>query len=709
MKTTYQYKAFLSYSHRDHKAATWLHKALEKYRLPDQLKEQLQAQALAKGEREPTTDKLGRIFRDREELPAADDLTVEVKKALESSEFMIVLCSPNAAASRWVNKEVIEFKKLRGDAYVLPIILEGEPGASADKNTDAAEECFPPAIRFKVGADGQLSRKRAEPIAADVRKSADGRQRALLKIIAGLLGVGLDQLIERELRRKQRRVIAVTAASLIATLVMGVLTTQAITAKREAERNRAQAEDLVEFMLTDLRQKLDAVGRLDVLDSVGEKAVEYYNAQPVDGMEDSSVGRRARAFHLLGEVEEKRGDMDNSQEMFNQAKVATAALLARSPNDPQRIFDHSQSVYWAGFLDWRRGNFEATMAAFKEYKQYSEQLVAIDPDNPDWQMELGYAYGNIGALQLRSLDQPRAAYRNYVAAADLHEKLIAADPDNLSFQFSHAENYAWMGDALRQFGHADEAVAARKTQQKILENILERDPRHKTALKQLSINYAAQGWIAFYQQNAVAQELFEKAAAIVGGLVESDPENEYWQGLQHDNQLRLVIAYRAFGHLDKAELAFEKNEKLSAQVADRNIKNIERRIAHGLYRPFVGLGLQASKKGHAAINGDALRLLGKAATDELGVSHYQHGRRTIGDIYMLAIKGLLASGESAEAHQLLGRLWSGETIIGPLKLTAEQDPRWVNIVAELAFLRGDAELLTQLKTDLEKRGYKLTF
>ena len=709
MSAAYRYKAFLSYSHQDHKAAAWLHNALEKYRLPDQLRAAHASKNKHHERQGDIAGRLGRIFRDRDELPAADDLTAEVKKALQSSEFMIVLCSPRAAASRWVNKEVIEFKKLRGDAFVLPIILEGEPGASTDGQNGADKECFPPAVRFRLGADGQLSRKKAEPIAADMRKSADGRQRALLKVIAGLLGVGLDQLIERELRRKQRRVIAITAASLVATLVMGVLTTQAITARRDAEQNRAQAEDLVEFMLTDLRKKLDAVGRLDVLDSVGEKAVAYYDAQPFEGMADGSVGRRARAFHLLGEVEERRGDMNSAQAMFDRAKHATAALLARSPNDPQRIFDHSQSVYWAGYLDWQRGNFQATLAAFQAYQRYSEQLVALDPENPDWQMELGYAYGNMGALQLRSMSQPRAAYKNYAAAADIHEKLIAADSDDLSFQFSLAEKYAWMGDALRQFAHADEAMAARIKQQEILANILADDPQHKTALKQLAISYAGLGWIAFYQGDAEAQALFKKAAEIADRLVASDPENKNWQGIQGNNHLRLVVAYLAFGQPKLAAAVFEKNEFLSVLAPEKNIENIEQRIYHGLYRPLVAMRLRAASHGFSAVKEDAVRLLEKAITDELTIVANQHGRRTIGDVYMLAVKSLLAAGESAEAHRLLGHLWAGQTVLGRLKFDAEQDPRWVNIVAEIAYLRGDKKMFEQIKKEFEKRGYQLTF
>jgi len=698
----FRYKAFLSYSHKDQKAAMRFHRALENYRLPKHF-------AGNNPSADAHNDRLGRIFRDRDELPAAEDLTAEVKKALESSEFMIVLCSPRAAASRWVNKEIIEFKKLRGEAFVLPVILEGEPGASAEDQNTAANECFPPAVRFKLDANGQLSRRLAEPIAADMRKSADGRQNALLKVIAGLLGIGLDQLIERELRRKQRRVIAVTVASLLATLVMGVLTRQAITARHDADQNRAQAEDLVEFMLTDLREKLDAVGRLDVLDSVGAKAVSYYDAQSVDKLGEGSIGRRARAFHLLGEVEELRGDMDDAQAMFDRAAGSTAALLARSPDDPQRIFDHSQSVFWSGYMDIRRGNFATALSSMRLYKVYAEQLVAIAPKNPEWQMELSYAYSNIGTLQLLNMHQPREAFANYSAAVDILKDLIAANPNDPTLLLNLADMFAWSGDALRNFGLASKTMAARAKQQKILEGFLTLNPRHKDALRQLSICFAAQGWIAFYQQDPAAGGYFEKAEEILDTLAESDPENRAWQRLQSDNQLRLARVNMVYGQLENADAAFEQSGHLPVPQIVENEANIGDRIFWGLHRPYIELKLQAFKKGFTAVKNDAVLLLKVATSDSLDVTQHEHGRRAVADIYMLAIRSLLAAGDNAKAQRLLSSLWAGETILGPLKFGAEQDPIWVNIVAEIAFLRGDTTLLTKLKNDYEKRGYKLTF
>jgi hypothetical protein len=89
-QTTGKFRAFISYSHADKSAADWLHRALEAYRLPSRLV----GQQTAVGE---VPAKLTPIFRDRDELPAAGDLSIELRTALEQSSFLIVIASPSAA------------------------------------------------------------------------------------------------------------------------------------------------------------------------------------------------------------------------------------------------------------------------------------------------------------------------------------------------------------------------------------------------------------------------------------------------------------------------------------------------------------------------------------------------------------------------------------------------------------------------------------
>ena len=118
--------------------------------------------------------------------------------------------------------------------------------------------------------------KRAEPIAADLRDSGDGERLGLLKIVAGMLGVGLDEIVQRDAARRQKRLHLIAAASVIGMAVTSTLAVVAIDARDAARDQRREAEGLVGFMLGDLRQKLEPIGRLDALDAVGARALGYY-------------------------------------------------------------------------------------------------------------------------------------------------------------------------------------------------------------------------------------------------------------------------------------------------------------------------------------------------------------------------------------------------------------------------------------------------
>lgn len=210
MSADYKYRAFISYSHKDEKWASWLHKALETYTVPKHLV----------GQETPmgtVPEQMGKVFRDREELSSSHSLGSELTQALDDSACLIVICSPHAAQSHWTNEEIKAYKRLGREKRIFCLIIAGEPHASNNPDT-LDNECFPHALRFRAGPDGELTDDPSEPIAADARPRADGRMNAKLKLISGILGVGYDDLKQRELRRQKKRKAINTAA-----LTMGAL------------------------------------------------------------------------------------------------------------------------------------------------------------------------------------------------------------------------------------------------------------------------------------------------------------------------------------------------------------------------------------------------------------------------------------------------------------------------------------------------------
>jgi hypothetical protein len=199
--TDYKYWAFISYSHADAKWGDWLHEALETYRVPKRLVGKASRHGVLPARLYPD-------FRDRDELAGSSRLNQNIMAGLRGSRYLIAICSPRSAASRWVNAEIQAYKAMGREDRVLCVIVDGEPNAAPDSGL---LECFPPAVRFRAGSDGQLSSVESEPIAADAREGKDGRKKALLKLLAGLLEVGFDELYQREQVRLRRAKLLRTA------------------------------------------------------------------------------------------------------------------------------------------------------------------------------------------------------------------------------------------------------------------------------------------------------------------------------------------------------------------------------------------------------------------------------------------------------------------------------------------------------------------
>lgn len=213
-KDEMRYWAFISYSHRDKAWGDWLHKAIEGYQVPRRL-------VGREGRDGPLPRRLFPVFRDREELPSSADLSNNINGSLELSRHLIVICSPRAAVSRWVNEEILAYKRLGREDRILALVVDGEPNAT-DRPDSGELECFPQALRHRVGPDGRLLPDRVEPIAADARTEGDGKANALLKLLSGLLGVPYDELRQREKQRRRRQRIQWAFAALALVAVIAV-------------------------------------------------------------------------------------------------------------------------------------------------------------------------------------------------------------------------------------------------------------------------------------------------------------------------------------------------------------------------------------------------------------------------------------------------------------------------------------------------------
>jgi len=516
-----RYRAFISYSHLDRAAAEWTHRSLETYRAP---------RNLARKGGQPADRDLRPIFRDRDELAGSPDLGETIRDALDRSDTLIVLCSPAAARSRWVDQEAAYFLTRRDARQVLCVITGATP------STMGLDEILPPALKASLPAG-------VEPLAVDLRKSGDGSRLARLKMAASLLDVSLDQLVQRDARRRLAAMGAFTTAALVLVLVMGALTLATLHSRQVARDQRDETESLVAYMLGDLREQLEPVGRLDVLDGVSGRVLAYYAKARTDQLDDRALAQRAKAQTLLGTIRERRGDLAGASDAFSQAAATTHALVKRDPRDGDRVFDEAQNVYWLAYVALRQGDTAKAEQGFQRYGELARTLVALDPSRADWRLEVAYAKSNLGTLLFEQgrAEEALGAFRAALVAFEAERVRAPRDQDRL---VDAVDAHAWVADTLLRLGrprdaHVERADAAALLAQASAGAVADKPLAGRSLAAQLALARLELD----LGKVAEARARSDKALAGLRALVALDPSNARWR------------EYVLIGELDAIDLA----------------------------------------------------------------------------------------------------------------------------------------------------------
>lgn len=408
------YWAFLSYRRadnleQDRNWASWLHMQVEHYDVPSILI----GKRNKYGAKIP--EKIFPIFRDEKDLPADSSLRDSIHSALENSSTLIVLCSPRAVDSRYVADEISYFISLGKGKRIIPAILAGEPGdplnecfpaqlreltvgnnrnkiwtgdsqpLAADFRLDNGEEGFtsPETYRHKLEQESSLSRKQVERTADAYEQKC---QSAKLKIIAGVLGVGLDDLqrrdkayrLEREKQKTRilRRWLGVVIGLGLITVAAGFL---ANSMRIESERARSDAEDLIAFLQDDAKVTLSQVGRLDLMESLNKAVFGY-----LDKNYDSTSGLRhrvkAKAEYDKAVLFLELGRTSDAKKPLEQAvkNSKTAAKLQRRDNwlDVAAV-----ASYKYGEILYNEGKLIEATEFLDEAGQLATRSLDLDPGN----------------------------------------------------------------------------------------------------------------------------------------------------------------------------------------------------------------------------------------------------------------------------------------------------------------------------------------
>jgi len=353
----------------------------------------------------------------------------------------------------------------------------------------------------------------------------------------------VDTSVKRVQRRARLRTLALAAMVVLAVFAtaMGV---RATSAKRLAEQQRGEAEGLMSFMLGDFVDKLRPLGKLDLLDSVSLKGLEYLKRSQNDDGSPTAPTQRAKALQVIGEVRRARGDAKGALEALTAADDILRQQYRLLPQDTEVLKTMGATAYWLGQIKMDQEDLPGAQLYWQAYLNTSDRLNAMQPDQVQWWIEQSYAHTNLGSLALKRTDFDNAA-REFNQSIALKERALAKAPST-TLQADLANTYSFLASTKEYLGELDAAGRLYDKELQIILHLREVAPAEVLWIKKqvFALRLRADIRLAWgLDQQALAD--YRDARALFQQLLAHDPDNRIWQSwIANLEQERLRIIAR---------------------------------------------------------------------------------------------------------------------------------------------------------------------
>jgi len=341
-----------------------------------------------------------------------------------------------------------------------------------------------------------------------------------------------QQLIAMSTRKARRfEIFRLSALGLIIALAIldTALAFSAYRAQRSAEARRAEVEGLVDFMLGDFADKLRPLGKLDLLESVSGKALEYLRGSQDDALSPASLTLRARALQVIGEVSRSRGNAAQAIDALNKANAILVRQHAAAPRDVQVLNNLGINAYWIGQLHKDRNDLRSAEQAWRQYAQFADRLHALEPGKPEWWIEQSYARNNLGSLaQARGL--PAVAAGEFAASIALKGRALARSPDDKLLTAELADSYSWLASARKSLGELEAAGQLHQQALDLVQRLRTRYPDEPMWVHRQvrALQHRAALALALGRDDAALDD-FTAARALFAHVAQTEQDNREWQ------------------------------------------------------------------------------------------------------------------------------------------------------------------------------------
>lgn len=330
------------------------------------------------------------------------------------------------------------------------------------------------------------------------------------------------------------------AALCLLTFTAVTMSFRSFQAEQQAQQKRLAAESLLGFMVGEFADKLRSIGRMDLLDGISNKALEYFSdySSVDDHLSVEARFQHGQTLAAMGEVAYSRNKLDEATAAFQSSQTKLQPLLELQPANLELLKSIGANAFWLGQLKYDQSDWTGSKALFEKYLSLSQEMYYLAPDEQDAVMELSYAYNTLGSVAMKQMDFV-AARHNFEKSLALKLQIHANNSDKSKLIADIANARSWLASAASAQGDITAAISVHTQLQKEL-NIseIERDPY---TLERLAGSYQIHADLLSYQQNyEAAFKQAQRGLAAIQEALKQDPNHNIWKRQTYFLYLQLL-------------------------------------------------------------------------------------------------------------------------------------------------------------------------
>ncbi|MYN42524.1 AAA family ATPase [Duganella sp. FT109W] len=386
----------------------------------------------------------------------------------------------------------------------------------------------------------------------------------------------IQSSLQSERRGERLRMAVMIVVTSLALLAAG-LGIAARSAQTQAEARSAEAEDLMGYMLGDFVEKLRPIGKLDLLDSVSNRALKYLSDPSRSTDTAVAQAQHARSLQLISEVRISRSDPLGASAALSVGRGILQRQLQTRPNDLSLLKSAGENAFWLGQIDFDQKNWDKAQLYFNEYLTYANRQAIVAPNDVNSWIEQSYAHNTLGTLAWQRGDI-RSAAKEFELSVELKTRAYAATPKDNQLAADLADSLSWQATAQIQFGQLTHAASLYERALVLLQSLHLSHPTDTSWVDHLTGAQLRQSELKQAMGDMAGSHLdAERAFALLQSMVEKDPSNSNWQRKMYIAELR-VLDTNQDQDLTKALVHLEKLEKIFSDLSKQEPKTINRQV-----------------------------------------------------------------------------------------------------------------------------------